>query len=143
MASNEENKAEHLSLIHSTIGRMSTNSALFKGFTALVVLKLPDISFNENHEWGLFLFLIPVVAFTALDIYYLRLERKFRYLYDKVRKNEKPSNYSLALPTKRKEVFLARSGICECVKSPSIYLFYVPCLIVSVAFVILKVTCCL
>ena len=40
---------------------------------------------------------MPVLAFAALDVYYLKLERKFRFLFDQVRLDEHDIDFSMRL----------------------------------------------
>lgn len=79
MEGNEESftsKIEHLSLIQGNIGRMSTSSALFKGFAATILAGVVTIAFRDIHTMVLLLMALPLLAFLMLDVYYLRLERR-------------------------------------------------------------------
>lgn len=82
---NSGDKLGYLQLIQEPICRMSTISAIFKGFAAAIVGGIAMISFKYINLIVLGLSFLPVFAFTMLDIYYLKLEKKFRYLYIKVK----------------------------------------------------------
>ena len=119
-------KTEYLQMIQEHISRMSTISAIFKGFTATIVAGIATISYCEIHILILALSFLPVVTFTILDIYYLMLERKFRFLFNQVRLDNHAIDFSMELTTVSKEVMLAKARIRDCIRSPSILIFYTP-----------------
>lgn len=119
-----EGKAEYLQMIQEPICRMSTISAIFKGFAATIVSGVAALTFNEINTLVLGLSFLPVIAFFVLDVYYLTLERKFRFLFEKVRKDEVEMDFSMKLTSDPVEVMRAKARVWDCIKSPSIYLFY-------------------
>ncbi len=129
----EEKQIQYLQMIESAISRMSTSSAIFKGFSATIVAGISLISFKEIHVWILILSFLPIICFMALDIYYLNIEKKYRYLYEQVRSGSHPIDFNMSI----KELNYVASGKKNLsVFSPSIYLFYIPliaiCLLVSI-----------
>lgn len=131
-------KIEYLQMIQESISRMSTNAAIFKGFAATIVAGVAALSYNEINTFVLALSFIPVLTFVLLDIYYLALERKFRFLYEKVRKDEHEIDFSMKLTEDPLEKLSARARIIDCVKSPSILLFYPLIIAVLVAVFLIK-----
>lgn len=131
----KEGKIEYLQMIQEPISRMSTASSIFKGFSATIVSAISALTYCNLNTIVLVLSFIPVLLFAFLDIYYLKLEKKYRYLFNQVRDDEHPVDYSMALTTDNKA---ARSRICDCIKSPSIWLFYPALLGILVAVSILK-----
>ncbi len=131
----EEERITYLKMIQAAIDRMSTSSAIFKGFCATIVAGISAISFADTNKWILVLNLVPIVCFLILDIYYLQLEKRFRNLYEAVRNREKDVDFDLT-PPKTKE--MKKADLWYCMKSPSIYLFYVPMIAVSVVTIFLK-----
>lgn len=121
---NSMDKTEHLSLIQGNIGRMSTSSALFKGFAATILAGVVTIAFRDIHTIVLLLMALPLLAFLMLDVYYLRLERRYRYLYELVRKGVRAADFSMDV--RGIDQSKARASVCECLSSPSIVLFYAP-----------------
>ena len=119
-----EGKAEYLQMIQDSISRMSTNSAIFKGFAATIVAGVAALSYDEMNCWVLGLSFLPVFAFAVLDVYYLRLERRFRYLFDCVRRDEHEIDFAMEPARTKCELCKAKARIVDCLKSPSIYLFY-------------------
>ncbi len=133
-----ENKRVYLQLLQEPISRMSSTSAIFKGFSSAILAGLASASFTEISVWALLLGLLPILSFLCLDVYYLSLERKMKYLYRMVVENKKEIDFSINTRLDKKEIELAKSTPLNCLKSPSIYLFYVPVLACALILLILK-----
>ena len=117
-----EDKMTYLQMIQSTMERMSTVSAIFKGFAATVFTGMTAISFTEVRTLILSLSLVPVFCFALMDIYYLCLEKRYRHLYEQVRSGKQEVSFSLTPPTLKelKEYCI----LWKCIKSFSILPFY-------------------
>ena len=133
-----DGKKEYLQMLQEPICRMSTISAIFKGFAATIVAGISAISYSSTNIWILGLSFLPVLVFAVLDIYYLKLERKFRFLFDQVRLDEHEIDFSMKLTNDPVEIIRAKARTWDCIKSPSIYLFYPLMLLVLVAVLVLK-----
>lgn len=131
---------EYLQLLQEPICRMSTISAIFKGFAATIVSGISLISYSTTNIWVIGLSFLPVLAFALLDIYYLQLERKFRFLYEQVRTKKHDIDFSMKLTTEPLEIISAKARIWDCVKSPSIYLFYPMMILILLTVLVLKWT---
>ena len=131
----KEGKIEYLQMIQEPISRMSTISAIFKGFAATIVAGIATLAYGYINSLVLGLSFIPVILFAMLDIYYLKLEKKHRYLYELVRTDEHEINFSLKLPTDNKA---AKARIGDCLKSPSIWLFYPAMILILVVVFVMK-----
>ena len=90
------NNVEHLKMIEGVIDRLARNSFALKGWSITLVTAL--LIFARVNENCLFLLigLIPVIFFWILDSYYLRLEKRYRGLYDKVRVKDK-TDFSMSI----------------------------------------------
>lgn len=132
-------KVSYLQLIQEPICRMSTISSVFKGFSAAIVAGVSMIAYNEINVWILALSFLPVMSFFALDLYYLRLERKFRFLYEQVRLDKHPIDFSLKLTQDPLEIIAAKARFGDCILSPSIWLFYTVMIVVPIVTVFLKI----
>lgn len=133
-----EGKSEYLQMIQEPICRMSTISAIFKGFAATIVASISVISYSTTNIWILILSFLPVLAFALIDIYYVRLERKFRFLFEQVRTDAHPIDFSMELTNDPIETIHAKARFWDCVRSPSIYIFYPLMLMILVTVIILK-----
>lgn len=134
-----DGKKEYLQMLQEPICRMSTISAIFKGFAATIVAGISAISYSSTNIWILGLSFLPVLVFSVLDIYYLKLERKFRFLFDQVRLDEHEIDFSMKLTNDPVEIIRAKARTWDCIKSPSIYLFYPLMLLVLATVLILKI----
>lgn len=136
----QDGKKEYLQMLQEPICRMSTISAIFKGFAATIVAGISAISYSTTNVWILGLSFLPVLAFAVLDIYYLKLERKFRFLFDQVRLDQHTIDFSMKLTNDPLEILSAKARTWDCIKSPSIYLFYPLMLLILIVVFILKWT---
>lgn len=134
---NEDKKA-YLSIIQEPIGRMSTASSVFKGFSATIVTGTAALSNSGIKTALIILIIIPVLAFAALDIYYLRTERLYRRLYNDVIEGIHPIDYSMTIPNDKAFEKRAFASIIDCMKSPSIWLFYPAMLVVLILICVLS-----
>ena len=133
----KEGQIEYLQMIQESISRMSTNSAIFKGFAATIVAGISALSYKGLNTWVLALSFLPVLAFAVLDVYYLTLERKFRFLFESVRSGEHKIDFSMELTPDSFDAKKANARIWDCIKSPSIFLFYpLMILILCVVFIL-------
>lgn len=78
-------RIDHLKMIQAVITRMSSNSATIKRYA--IIITAAAISFAKALGAPNALLFTPfvILVFGLLDAYYLRLERRFRDLYDEVR----------------------------------------------------------
>ena len=136
----KDGKFEYLQMIQEPISRMSTASAVFKGFSATIVAGISVVSYSDIKSWILGLSFLPVLAFLLLDIFYLKLEKGYRYLFDQVRTNKHEIDFSLQVLKDPTEIKNAKARVWDCIKSPSIYLFYPLMLGILMAVFILKCT---
>lgn len=81
-----DKKLKHLEFIQNTITRMNTNSFLIKGWAITLVSALFALAAKDANINYVYVTYIGVPIFWGLDGYYLSQERRFRALYDEVRK---------------------------------------------------------
>jgi hypothetical protein len=80
-----ENKRAHLEMVQAIINRMSVNSFLLKGWSVVLISALFALAAGDSQALFVYLAYFPAIAFWGLDAYFLRQERLFRKLYDRVR----------------------------------------------------------
>ena len=129
-----DNKKDYLALLQEPIGRLSTASSVFKGFAATIVTGIAALSYSEIDIKLLVLSFVPILAFAALDVFYLRLEKRYRGLYNDVLSGEHGVDFSITLPADKQAIKRAKATIWHCILSPSIWLFY-PAMFVVLALV--------
>ncbi len=71
----------HLNMVQGIVSRMATFSANAKNFCVTVVAALLGIAFQQHLPFLLLAAAFVVISFSALDIYYLAQERRFRDFY--------------------------------------------------------------
>jgi hypothetical protein len=86
-----EDKRAHLEMIQAIIKRMSVNSFQLKGWSVVLVSALFALAAADSQALFVYLAYFPCIAFWMLDGYFLRQERLFRKLYDRVRQLEEPN----------------------------------------------------
>ncbi len=84
----DANRIKHLEMIQAVIGRLGNDSFLVKGWAVTVAGVFFGFAVNGSDSALAFASLLPTVAFWGLDTYFLRAERLFRALYDRVRTDE-------------------------------------------------------
>lgn len=135
-------KVTYLGFIQNAIARMSTYSAIFKGFAATLTATVSSLSFKGIGMYVMLLSYLPLLFFVLLDAYYLKNERIYRFLYDKVRLNDSREvdfNMDIAkISMSRDDIKKYGMDIWHCLTSQSVYLFYIPLGIICVIIIILK-----
>src|SRR5437867_1567500 len=100
-----ENKQKHLEFIQSTVGRMASNLFLLKGWTITLIAALFALAAKDSDRTYFLIAYLPAVMFWTLDGYFLSQERRFRALYDQVRKLEEGDiDFSMDTSAFKKEV---------------------------------------
>jgi hypothetical protein len=84
----EPERIKHLELLQAVVSRLANEAALIRGW-ALTVSALFFGFAARSLSWRIAAVgMLPVVAFWGLNAYYLRAERRYRSLYQKVRRHD-------------------------------------------------------
>ena len=78
-------KLSHLEMIQGIVNRLSQNSFLLEGWTVVLVSGLFALAASETKILFVYLAYLPAAAFWLLDAYFLRQERLYHALYNRVR----------------------------------------------------------
>lgn len=81
-----DRKHLHLEFLQGAINRMASNLFLLKGWTITLVAALFTLSAKDTNKAYMLIAYFPALLFWVLDGYFLSQERRFRALYDHVRK---------------------------------------------------------
>jgi hypothetical protein len=96
MSSTNENKIKHLEFIQLTITRMNINSFMVKGWLITLVAAIFILSEKDSNVSFLWFAPFASTLFWVLDAYFICTERKYRSLYDDVRKlNESQIDFAM------------------------------------------------
>lgn len=127
------NKLKHLEMIQNIVNRMASGSTFLKGWTVLLIAAVLGFVLKNSKSTYIWLTIIPTLFFWGLDGIYLRQEKLFRKLYDKVRiLEEEDIDFSMDTSDVKKGV---KSWFRICF-SKTIWPFYLPILVVIVAVLI-------
>lgn len=80
------NKHKHLEFVQAAVNRMSGNLFLLKGWSITLIAALFALAAKDANRFYVLIAYFPLFIFWSLDGYFLSQERKFRALYDHVRK---------------------------------------------------------
>jgi hypothetical protein len=127
-------RVKHLEMLQSAVSRMATQSAASKGFCITLTTALLGLAVaNKLPKLGMLAF-APIVAFALLDTQYLRLERRFRSLYE----NIVSEDWSTMPNFRMKPDSAPKYAYWSCMFSWSILVFYLP-LIAGVGVILLLI----
>ena len=80
------NKHKHLEFIQAAVNRMAGNLFLLKGWSITLTAALFALAAKDANKSYVLIAYFPLLIFWCLDGYFLSQERRFRALYDQVRK---------------------------------------------------------
>ena len=129
-----EERIKHLEMIQAVVSRLANEAALIRGWALTVSAAFFGFA-AQSLSWRIAAVgMLPVVAFWGLNAYYLRAERQYRALFDRVRQDEMVPPFSMD----------ARSEPVDCwwltMWSPTLAAFYGAIFVVG-AFLIMAGMC--
>jgi hypothetical protein len=72
----------HLEMLQGVVSRMATNSTSCKAWCVGLVSAIVVVVTESGRSQLLVVAMLPIVVFGMLDVYYLFLERRFRWAYE-------------------------------------------------------------
>lgn len=107
-----EQKMKHLEMVQAIITRMSNSSFLIKGWAITLISALMALLDKDDNMKYLLISFLVIIMFWFLDTFFLRQERLFRKLYDKVR-NTNPENIDFSMNTSefQNEIIVSRRSV--------------------------------
>jgi hypothetical protein len=117
-----ELRVKHLEMLQALITRMAGYGASFKSYCITVTTAVIGFAFTLHRPAVAALALLPVIAFGVADAQYLRVERRFRGVFNLVRAEswEAMPSFDINLESAPKHSFLSA------ITSWSIVWFYAP-----------------
>lgn len=94
-------RVKHLEMLQSLITRMASYGASFKSYCITVATTVIGFGFTLHRPLVSALAILPILAFAFVDAQYLRVERRFRGVYNLVRAEnwELVPNFEINLET--------------------------------------------
>ena len=80
-----DGRVKHLEMLQAIISRMSGQGASAKNYCITLVTAICGFALSLKSPISACLAIFPIVMLWSLDAQYLRLERRYRALFDKVR----------------------------------------------------------
>lgn len=125
------NKHKHLEFIQTSINRMSGNLFLLKGWSITLIAALFALAAKDTNKAYILIAFFPLFIFWALDGYFLSQERRFRALYEHVRKlKEEDIDFSMDTSAFRTD---PRSIWMSAIRSRTLVIYYAGLAIVMLA----------
>lgn len=116
------NKHKHLEFIQASINRMSGNLFLLKGWSITLIAGLFALAAKDTNKAYILIAYFPLFIFWALDGYFLSMERRFRALYEHVRKlDEAAIDFSMDTNPYRKD---KRNSWFSAISSRTLVVYY-------------------
>ena len=88
-------RIKHMELIQAVVARLANEAALIRGWALTVSSAIFGFAATSLSWRVAAVGLLPVFAFWGLNSYYLRAERQYRQLYDRVRTGESSDPFSM------------------------------------------------
>ena len=132
-----ENKYKHMDYVQSTISKMTSNSFYLKGWNVTIIAAIVALSFKES-DWRIYACaLVLNVVFWFLDAYYLKQEKLFRELYNKVSKISDDSLVDFSMNTSefKEKVSAIPCLMIKNISIPTLYLSITVVLLVLILIV--------
>lgn len=118
-----ENKLKHLEFIQQAINRMASNLFLLKGWTVTLIAAMFALAAKESRDLYFLLAYFPTLMFWLLDGYFLSQERRFRSLYEHVRKLDE-SAIDFLMDTQPFKESPSRNKWSHALFSPTLLIYY-------------------
>ena len=101
----KEQIIKHLEITQGVINRLANNSFLIKGWsmTILAAAVLFITKTQDQQNYIILCFLLPIIGFWILDGYFLWQERIFRGIYNDVRTQES-TNFEMPISRQAKKI---------------------------------------
>ena len=131
-----ELRVKHLEMVQGVVTRLAGQGATIKNYCITVTTAVCGFAITLQRPFVALLALFPIVIFALLDAQYLRVERRFRALFDQFRREdwgELPS-FQISLNAAPEIAYVS------VLRSWSIFNFYAP-LALGVVIVVLLARC--
>jgi len=133
------NKIGHLNMIQEIITRMGNNSFALKQWSVGIMVAIYAFAGESSHK-AVIVTIIPLIVFWLLDAYYLMLERKFRCLYDEVRKKKEDEiDFDMSFKFIRINMNdIKKYCFLKILFSKTIWSFYIVCILTTLMIYFIK-----
>ena len=131
-----ENKRFHLEMIQGVINRMASNSFMLKGWAVTLVAGIFALAAKDADKLYFIITYVPIFVFWGLDAFYLRQERLYRRLYDKVR-NQAEAEIDFSMNANLTEFSCKKTTYGDVLFSKTELWFYLPLAVLTLIVIVL------
>jgi hypothetical protein len=128
-----ELRVKHLEMLQSLVTRMASYGASFKSYCITVATTVIGFGFTLHRPLVSALAILPILAFALADAQYLRVERRFRGVFNFIRAESWEQMPSFEMNLERAPT----ESYWNAARSWSILGFYAPLAIVSILIAVL------
>ena len=112
-------------MIQGVINRMASNSFMLKGWAVTLVAGIFALAAKDADKLYFIISYVPIFVFWGLDAFYLRQERLYRRLYDKVR-NQAEAEIDFSMNANLPEFICVKTTYGDVLFSKTELWFYLP-----------------
>ncbi len=91
----QQDLAHHLEMVQAVVNRLAGNSFAIRGWSVTLTAALLSLAAKDSNTAFAVVAFYPALAFMGLDAYYLRQERRYRALYDAIRRGVVTKAYEM------------------------------------------------
>ena len=128
---------QHLLFIQGVITRMNSNSFSMKGWMVAIVCALFAVYASNSTADDAYLYIIAAlvadILFCFLDAYYLKMEKEYRNLYDRVSMHPEETDFKMRIDKNDKGLKVC---LWKAIKSSSVWVLYSAMALLLVVFLI-------
>ncbi len=122
----DDTRTKHLEMIQSVIARMAGNQFQLRAWSvALATAVIGYAAGKDNNAGAALLAVIPVVVFWLQDAYYLALERRYRELFNEVRRDSGPVDFHMTFTE------LGAADLWDALKRPAVVGLHFPMVVLA------------
>lgn len=123
-------------MIQGVINRMASNSFMLKGWAVTLVAGIFALAAKDADKLYFIITYVPILVFWGLDAFYLRQERLYRMLYDKVR-NQAKTTIDFSMNANLDEFKCDKTNYWHVLFSTTELWFYVPLAVLTLIVTVL------
>ena len=123
-------------MIQGVINRMASNSFMLKGWAVTLIAGIFALAAKDANKLYFIIAYVPILVFWGLDAYYLRQERLYRKLYEKVRK-QKETEIDFSMNANLPEFMCKQTTYSDVLFSTTEKWFYLPLAALTLIVIVL------
>lgn len=128
MSKFSEDVRQHLSFIQGVITRMNANSFSMKGWMVAIVSALCAVYAANSQAESAYVYIIAAIIadilFFFLDAYYLKMEKEYRNLYNRVLEHPDETDFTMTIDEDDEDDKKLKVCLSKAIKSPSVWILY-------------------